>query len=86
MSLPNNLSHAEHVELGRAYFQKNFADRGVIVDWVIHHPDAVEGKVENPHIHALVTLRDIGEEKWGLKNPSWNERGMLAVVAFRVGQ
>ena len=48
-----------------------FVAAGMIADVCYH------AKRGNPHGHILLTLRDIGPEKFGPKNRSWNNQGQV---------
>ncbi|WP_299085778.1 AAA family ATPase [uncultured Ruegeria sp.] len=71
ISLPIELSHEQNVKLARGFMERSFAARGMVADWVIHSADG------NPHLHVMLSLRDLGAEGWGNKNRSWNARSLL---------
>ena len=71
IALPKELTEAEQIELGRAFARNSLAARGAVVDWVRHDPGPNDAGEENPHLHVMVTLRDVGKEGWGLKNRVW---------------
>lgn len=50
-SLPIEWSHEECIERARDFINKNFVDKGMVVDWAYHE------KTGNPHIHMLCTVR-----------------------------
>ena len=72
LALPRVLSREAQVALMRGYVAEVFTSEGMIADWVLH--DTGDG---NPHVHVMLTMRDIREEDWGLKNEGWNKRSVL---------
>ena len=56
----------------RGYVAEAYTSRGMIADWVMH--DTGTG---NPHVHVMLTLRDLEDDDWGLKNEDWNKRSAL---------
>lgn len=72
-SLPRGLTLEQNIELFRDFAKENFVSHGMIVDFAIHESEASDGG-KNPHVHFLLTLRDIaGEEGFGNKNRDWNK-------------
>jgi Ti-type conjugative transfer relaxase TraA len=66
IALPNELEHAERVEVTRA-FAHYLVDRyGVVVDFSIHTPSR-EGDQRNFHAHVMMTTRALGPEGYGGK-------------------
>ena len=72
IGLPVELSREAQIALMQGYIKAAFTDRGMIADWVMH--DKEDG---NPHVHVMLTLRDLAPDGWGLKNRSWNAKSML---------
>ena len=72
IALPAMLSRSSQIALMRGYVEETFTAQGMIADWVLH--DTGDG---NPHMHVMLTLREIGKEYWGLKNRGWNHVSML---------
>lgn len=50
-SLPVEWTREECIDRARDFIQKNFVDKGMIVDWAFHD------KLGNPHIHMMCTVR-----------------------------
>jgi DNA-binding HxlR family transcriptional regulator len=67
IALPKELSRDSQIELTRNFVNETFVSKGMIADFAIH--DKLDG---NPHIHVMLTMRDISEEGFGLKNRNWN--------------
>ena len=61
MALPRELTHEQRVELAEGFAQREFVDKGLIVDLCIHNVPASDGG-EHPHVHCLVTTRRFDEE------------------------
>ncbi|WP_170565706.1 AAA family ATPase [Ruegeria atlantica] len=72
LALPRMLSRQAQIALVRGYVKDMFTSQGMIADWVLH--DTGDG---NPHAHVMLTMRDLGETDWGLKNRSWNATSFL---------
>ena len=65
ISLPNELSRAENIELARRFVQKTFVNKGMCADLCIHDPDREQ---PNIHAHIMLTLRAFNEDgTWGDK-------------------
>ena len=63
IALPKELSQEENIALIQQYCQKQFVDRGMIVDIAVH--DSGDG---NPHAHVMLTMRSMDEHgKWNPK-------------------
>jgi len=80
ISLPVELSLEQQIELTRDYIKRSFTDRGMVADWVIHDPDGK--KHANPHVHIMTTMRDLNDDKWGLKRRDWNSRNEIHTWRF----
>ena len=72
-SLPRELSKEQNVELAKEFVKNEFVARGMIADLCIHDGMAKDGG-EQPHAHVMLTLREVAEEGFGLKERSWNAR------------
>jgi Ti-type conjugative transfer relaxase TraA len=72
MALPVELDKEQQVELLREFVSREFVSKGMIVDFAIHRDNP-----DNPHAHVMLSLRDIGEDGFGLKNRDWNEVSAL---------
>ncbi len=65
ISLPNELSRAENIELARRFVQKTFVSKGMCADVCIHDPERDQ---PNVHAHILLTMRPINPDgSWGEK-------------------
>ena len=71
-ALPVEISRNEQIDLVRHFCQQCFISKGMCVDFVIH--DKGDG---NPHVHILLTTRNISEQGFTTKNRSWNDKSLL---------
>ena len=72
VSLPNELTHDEHIKLVQDFARAEFVKEGMIADIAIHNKDG------NPHAHIMLTLREISAEGWDKKkNRDWNSKDQL---------
>lgn len=72
IGLPLELSHEENVALVRDYVQQQFVKRGMVADFSVHEDDP-----NNPHVHVLLTMREVTAEGFGAKVRSWNAKAEL---------
>lgn len=71
VSLPQELSPEARLELAREYVRDQFVSRGMIADFVIHD------KPGNPHMHVMLTLREVTPDGFGAKRRDWNAKPVL---------
>ena len=76
VALPDELTHAQRVELVRDYAQAQFVDRGMVADIALHAPGR-EGDERNHHAHILLTTREIDADGFTTKNRDWNKVEVL---------
>ena len=69
ITLPKELSIEDNILLIRDYCQKQFVDRGMIVDLAVHFDDK---EPPNPHAHILCTMRSMDEQS------HWNDKTKTA--------
>lgn len=68
ITLMNEFSMEENIEMARAFVQEELVARGMIADFAIHDPVRPKGAEPNPHIHILVPIRPLKEDgTWGIK-------------------
>ena len=86
IALPRELTDEQNKELARSFVQKHFVDRGMVADLCLHHGHPSKGdkgnkegeKNENqPHLHVMVTMREITDEGFGQKAREWNAKELL---------
>ncbi len=71
-ALPAEISRDEQTDLVCQFCKQCFVSKGMCVDFAIH--DKGDG---NPHVHILLTTRNISEQGFTTKNRSWNDRSLL---------
>jgi len=60
-ALPHELTSEQRLELARAFIKDTFVSKGMIADWAVHnHFDKEEG-IEKPHVHVMLTMRELEE-------------------------
>jgi len=73
-ALPRELNREEQIDVVREYMLTNFVANGMIADAAIHYPDSGN---KNPHVHAMLSMREVKEDGFGNKERSWNNRQLL---------
>jgi ATP-dependent exoDNAse (exonuclease V) alpha subunit len=71
ISLPLELDLDQNIALARDYICDQFVSRGMIADWSIHWDKG------NPHVHVMLTMRELTEDGFGLKVTAWNSKALL---------
>jgi Ti-type conjugative transfer relaxase TraA len=71
LALPAELTLNQNIELVREFVKVNFVDQGMIADINIHM------KKDNPHVHILLTTREVTENGFGKKVRGWNSNAKL---------
>jgi Ti-type conjugative transfer relaxase TraA len=72
IALPLELTREQNIALVRDFIDNEFANKGMISDWVYHD------KPGNPHVHVMHTLRVIGAANFGAKRiPLRDEAGAV---------
>lgn len=77
-ALPIELSREQWVQILDGFITEQFTDAGMCATYAIHD------KVGNPHVHIMLTTRDIvteheaiGPQAFGKKNRDWNKKPCL---------
>lgn len=77
VALPDELTHAQRLELVRNFVRSQFVDRGMVADIALHAPGRT-GDERNHHAHILLTTRELDAEGsvpgggFTTKNRDWN--------------
>jgi hypothetical protein len=71
IAIPIELDHEDKIALARKWVEK-LVDLGMVVDWNCHHLDG-----DNPHFHAMATMRVIEGDGWGKKEREWNSPALI---------
>ena len=72
-SLPLEFDQKTREAIAREFVVTEFVARGMIADVNFHD---VDGK--NPHVHVLLSLREVNENGFGNKNRDWNKKDLYA--------
>jgi len=67
------LSSPQMIELAKRHVKEHFTSKGMIADWSIHQADASDGD-KNPHLHIMLTLKEVKGDGFGRKNRAWNDK------------
>ncbi|MGD0821566.1 MAG: Ti-type conjugative transfer relaxase TraA [Desulfomonilia bacterium] len=73
LALPKELNLEQQIGLVREYVQAQFVDQGMIADICIHKSE------KNPHVHILLTTREVTPNGFGNKQRSWNDRANILI-------
>jgi ATP-dependent exoDNAse (exonuclease V) alpha subunit len=76
-ALPRELNHEQRTALVREFVQENFTSKGMIADVAIHEKQASDGG-QNPHVHIMLTMREVNSEGFGKKNREWNDPKLVS--------
>jgi Ti-type conjugative transfer relaxase TraA len=70
-ALPHELSRDQAIALARDFVRLEFVARGMVADLNVHwEPD-------NPHVHLMLTMREITPNGFGRKVTEWNKVSLL---------
>ena len=76
VALPDELTHAQRLELVREFVRSQFVDRGMVADIALHAPGRI-GDERNHHAHILLTTREVDADGFTTKNRDWNKVEVL---------
>jgi hypothetical protein len=79
ISLPHELSDAQHHTLVRAFIADHLVSKGMIADYAIHDPDP-HGDARNHHAHIMITTRYLTPEGFGLKARAWDNPAAVGTL------
>jgi len=71
-SLPVELTQEQSILLAREFIKDQFASRGMLADWSVHWDNP-----ENPHVHVMLTTRELTQSGFGNKVREWNDKSLL---------
>lgn len=75
-ALPKELNFEQNLALARDFVQTEFVDRGMVADMCIHLDINKQGE-QLPHVHVMLTMREITDEGFGQKERAWNDKALL---------
>lgn len=67
IALPVELTHEAQLKLVRSFVTDEFVARGMVADVAVHRE-----KDHNPHVHVMLTMRELGPDGFGAKGTRWN--------------
>lgn len=70
-SLPIELSQSENIQLARAFIHEQLVARGMMADWSVHWD------LGNPHVHVMLSMRELTQDGFGKKCVEWNSKIFL---------
>lgn len=70
-ALPVELNQEQNILLAREFIHDQFVLRGMIADWNVHWDEG------NPHVHVMLSMRDLTEDGFGKKVFAWNNKALL---------
>ena len=73
LALPIELNLNQRIELVREYCRTQFVEKGMVADICMHQSDT------NPHVHIMLTMREVLPEGFGKKQRAWNDRSNLHI-------
>ena len=76
VALPRELTLKQNIELTREFVQREFVARGMAADFSVHNDRGKDGE-RQPHVHVLLTLREITPDGFGQKVRAWNDKELL---------
>jgi len=75
ISLPQELDVKANWALAKTFVRDTFVARGMVADVCFHLGD--QSGDAQPHVHVMLTMRDIEGDGFGAKNRSWNQKALL---------
>jgi len=73
ISLHDELTEKQNIDLFLAFAKKSFTDKGMIADLAFHR--GTNG--DNFHVHGALSLREVSASGFGKKNRDWNEHSLV---------
>ncbi len=70
-SLPIELNEDQNLALARSFIKDQFVQKGMIADFAIHWEEG------NPHVHVMLSMRELLADGFGLKVVEWNSKEFL---------
>lgn len=73
IALPKELTEKQNIDLAKAFVQENFTAKGMVADLCLHRGHGEE----QPHIHVMLSTREINTDGFGQKAREWNSKALL---------
>lgn len=81
-ALPHELTKEQRLELAREFIKENFTSKGMIADFVIHNHFDEKDKIEKPHVHVMLTLRELKDRDPGVIQKFKSYIGLSTDICF----
>ena len=75
-ALPRELSKKDNIALARSFAHTEFVEKGMIADLNVHWDIGEDGKAK-PHVHVMLTMREVTRDGFGAKVRDWNASGLI---------
>ena len=75
-AIPREMTQEQGIALARDFVQREFVHRGMVADLNVHWDRGADGLMK-PHAHVMLTMREVGEEGFGVKVRDWNRTELL---------
>jgi Ti-type conjugative transfer relaxase TraA len=75
-ALPRELNLDQNIELAREFVKETFVNQGMVADLCIHNDKLPNGEL-HPHVHVMLTMREVKADGFGQKVRAWNDKAML---------
>jgi Ti-type conjugative transfer relaxase TraA len=76
ISLPRELTVEQNLALAKEFVQREFVDKGMVADMALHQDKNENGELQ-PHVHVMLTTREITPDGFGQKVTDWNRKELL---------
>jgi ATP-dependent exoDNAse (exonuclease V) alpha subunit len=77
LALPRELPRAANIVLARSFCLAEFVARGMVCDLALHEQiSTTDGRMQ-PHVHALLGMREVTPEGFGRKVRAWGSRALF---------
>ena len=71
-AIPRELSKEQGIELAREFVEAEFVAKGMIADLNVHWDIGADGQPK-PHVHVMLTMREVSKDGFGAKVRDWNK-------------
>ncbi|WP_145201528.1 Ti-type conjugative transfer relaxase TraA [Sphingobium sp. B2] len=75
-AIPREMNQQQGIALAQDFVRAEFVERGMIADLNVHW-DIGADKLEKPHAHVMLTMREVGEDGFGQKQRDWNRTELV---------
>ncbi len=75
-ALPRELTIEQNTALAKDFVKEAFVSKGMVADLCIHNDKQPDGQL-HPHVHVMLTMREVTNDGFGQKVRAWNDKAML---------